>query len=114
MQKSVKLLRHLRNVIESKTNFPVGTLVYFGPDDVKITKIAAIIIPTPGIEPVIQIWQGKDISVNPQVVAEIGEFYQFHNVKEVVMTEGNIGCPHDEGIDYPEGENCPLCPFWAD
>jgi hypothetical protein len=20
---------------------------------------------------------------------------------------------HEEGIDYPEGEACPRCPFWA-
>jgi hypothetical protein len=24
-----------------------------------------------------------------------------------------IGCPHEEGIDYPEGEICMKCPFWA-
>jgi hypothetical protein len=23
------------------------------------------------------------------------------------------GCPHEEGVDYPEGEACPDCPFWA-
>jgi hypothetical protein len=24
-----------------------------------------------------------------------------------------IGCPHEEGVDYPEGQSCPRCPFWA-
>jgi hypothetical protein len=24
-----------------------------------------------------------------------------------------IGCPHEEGIDYPEGKSCPQCPYWA-
>jgi hypothetical protein len=24
-----------------------------------------------------------------------------------------IGCPHEEGKDYPLGENCPQCPYWA-
>jgi hypothetical protein len=28
------------------------------------------------------------------------------------MADRIIGCPHEEGIDYPEGEECPLCPFW--
>jgi hypothetical protein len=23
-----------------------------------------------------------------------------------------IGCPHEEGIDFPEGQECPYCPFW--
>jgi hypothetical protein len=27
------------------------------------------------------------------------------------MTDGIIGCPHQEGIDY-EGEWCPFCEFW--
>jgi hypothetical protein len=28
------------------------------------------------------------------------------------MPEAIIGCPHEEGTDYPEGEACPQCPFW--
>jgi hypothetical protein len=33
--------------------------------------------------------------------------------KSVAMMEPIIGCPHEEGLDYPEGEPCPQCPFWA-
>jgi hypothetical protein len=29
------------------------------------------------------------------------------------MVKEMLGCPHEEGIDYPEGEACPACPFWA-
>ncbi|MFL5236975.1 MAG: hypothetical protein ACJ8EL_05125 [Rhizomicrobium sp.] len=32
----------------------------------------------------------------------------------VAMTEGIVGCPHEEGIDYPLGEACPDCPYWAE
>ncbi len=28
------------------------------------------------------------------------------------MTEGIIGCPHEEGADFPSGQECPYCPFW--
>ena len=31
----------------------------------------------------------------------------------VVMTDGIIGCPHQEGIDY-QGEWCPVCEFWRE
>jgi hypothetical protein len=24
-----------------------------------------------------------------------------------------LGCPHEEGIDYPKGQVCPQCPYWA-
>ena len=29
------------------------------------------------------------------------------------MMEEIFGCPHEEGIDYPVGEECPECPYWA-
>ena len=32
---------------------------------------------------------------------------------KVVITDRIIGCPHEEGLDYPEGSKCPQCPFWA-
>jgi hypothetical protein len=28
------------------------------------------------------------------------------------MSDGNMGCPHEEGLDFPVGEDCPFCPFW--
>ncbi|MGH9387747.1 MAG: DUF1186 domain-containing protein [Vicinamibacterales bacterium] len=31
-----------------------------------------------------------------------------------MASERIIGCPHEEGIDYPMGRSCPRCPFWAD
>jgi hypothetical protein len=30
-----------------------------------------------------------------------------------VVADRIVGCPHEEGIDYPDGEKCPECPFWA-
>ena len=30
-------------------------------------------------------------------------------VKSVAMSDGNMGCPHEEGKDFPEGEDCPFC-----
>jgi len=35
-----------------------------------------------------------------------------HEVRSLIMVEKIFGCPHEEGIDYPEGEACPHCPFW--
>ena len=42
-----------------------------------------------------------------------GLFIEQHDVKSVVLSDRIIGCPHEEGIDYPQGEACPRCPFWA-
>ncbi|HET6891856.1 MAG TPA: hypothetical protein VFH31_12195 [Pyrinomonadaceae bacterium] len=43
---------------------------------------------------------------------EIVRFITLHGVLPVVMTDRIIGCPHEEGVDYPEGEVCPECPYW--
>ena len=40
-------------------------------------------------------------------------FFRQHGVKSVAMSDGLLGCPHEEGIDYPKGEACPQCPYWA-
>jgi len=109
-----KLLQQLRRVIQNKTNFPYGTLLYFGPDDINITKIVAVVIQSPKIDPVLKSWSGSEISTDPHTIAEIGNFLKQYSVTEVIMPEGVIGCPHEEGIDYPEGENCPNCPYWAE
>jgi hypothetical protein len=57
--------------------------------------------------------ENRDIRTGPAVERAILEFIQRHNVASVVMTDSIIGCPHEEGLDYPEGEVCPQCPFWA-
>jgi len=40
------------------------------------------------------------------------EFFLQHGVKSVVMSQCNLGCPHEEGEDFPHGQDCPFCPFW--
>ena len=52
-----------------------------------------------------------DIRADAGVAPEILEFMEKHGVLSVAMTDGIIGCPHQEGIDY-EGEWCPVCEFW--
>jgi hypothetical protein len=54
-----------------------------------------------------------DIRKDLAVLREVQELLRREGVLTVVMTDQIIGCPHEEGIDYPEGEICPACPFWA-
>ena len=63
-------------------------------------------------EPIVQRWVATDVTTNPKVQNEIQAFFKKHGVKSVVMTDGNMGCPHEEGLDFPHGEDCPFCPFW--
>jgi hypothetical protein len=113
MTNAATLLDHLRKTIQSKRNFPIGVLTYYGPDDKTITKIVAVVIPARDADPILRRWQSPEVASDPKVAAEIGQYLMGHKVQEVVMAEGVIGCPHEEGIDYPVGESCPNCPFWS-
>jgi hypothetical protein len=92
--------------------FPIGTVALYGPDDKMTTKMAASVILHDGAEPIIQRWVATDVTTNPKVKEELKDFFLQHGVKRVVMSHGNMGCPHEEGEDFPHGEDCPFCPFW--
>ena len=92
--------------------YPVGTVALYGPDDKTTTKIAAGVILHDGAEPILKRWVATDVTTNPKVQQELKDFFLQHGVGQVAMTEGNMGCPHEEGEDFPHGEDCPFCPFW--
>lgn len=92
--------------------YPIGTVALYGPDDKTTTKIAAGVILHEDAEPIIKRWVSTDVQNNPKVRQEMLEFFQQHGVKSVAMAERNMGCPHEEGLDFPHGDDCPFCPFW--
>jgi hypothetical protein len=95
-----------------EVQYPIATLAYYGPDDRTVTKIAVGIFESEDAEPVLERWLGPDVMTNPEVQAQIADFLGTHGVQKVVVTDGVLGCPHEEGIDFPEGQECPYCPFW--
>jgi hypothetical protein len=97
---------------EGQPKYPVGTVAFYGPDDKTTTKVAAAVIRREGAEPVLRRWVGTDVATSPKVQKELQEFFGQHAVRSVAMAEGNMGCPHEEGEDFPVGEDCPFCPFW--
>lgn len=113
LQKRYQYLQHFRKAI-AQGKFPIGTIAYYGPDDKTVNKIVAAVLPDEHTNPKIKKWIGNEVAQNQKTAAEIGKFFQDQQVTNIVMTEGIIGCPHEEGIDYPVGESCPDCPFWAE
>ncbi len=93
--------------------YPSGTVAHYGPDDQTTTKIAAGVILREGAGVIIERWVGANVVSDPAVAQAIKRFFAKHGVKSVVATSGNLGCPHEEGVDFPRGQNCPVCPFWA-
>ena len=98
---------------KDRPEYPIGTVALYGPNDRITTKIAAAVINSPNAEPILMRWMATDVTTNPKVQREIMEFFEEHGVKSVATSVGNMGCPHEEGEDFPDGEDCPSCPFWA-
>ncbi|HXA22315.1 MAG TPA: hypothetical protein VNW90_08445 [Acetobacteraceae bacterium] len=95
--------------------WPLATVAFYGPNDTMATKLAVGIVPSEGAEATdLRRWfsQEADIRGDNRVAEEVLVFIEAAGAKSVVMTDGIIGCPHEEGIDY-EGATCPACPFWA-
>jgi hypothetical protein len=92
--------------------YPIGTVALYGPDDRRTTKIVVAVIQRQDAEPILQRWVGTKVKDDPKIRRRIQEFLHKHQVQSVVATDRNMGCPHEEGEDFPMGEDCPFCPFW--
>ena len=96
--------------------YPVATVAYYGADDQRASKVAVGIINGEGQEVAeLRRWFSEtgDVRFDPVINREIVEFIEAHAVRTVAAVERIIGCPHEEGVDYPQGGVCPACPYWA-
>jgi hypothetical protein len=110
-----RLLKRLRKKArKGARGWPIATIAYYGPDLSRASKVAVGILPSEGA-PVDQMrdWtvEHGDIRQDAAVAEQILDFIAEQGALSVAMTDGIIGCPHQEGIDY-EGEWCPVCEFW--
>ncbi len=96
--------------------YPAATIAFYGPDATHATKIAVgIVLREEGEVEKLERWFSTDIDIrlDRPVAQAVHEFLAAEGVRSVVMADRIIGCPHEEGVDYPEGEKCPQCPYWA-
>jgi len=99
---------------ERLRGWPIATVAFYGPNLSQATKAAIGIVPSENAEvEELRDWKVDrgDIRSDPDIAREMLKFIEEHQVRSVAMTDGIIGCPHQEGIDY-EGEWCPVCEFW--
>lgn len=100
----------------NKTQYPSAIIAFYGPDNRHASKVVVSIMKNEMANPdPMKKWMSglTDVRANEKIGNEIQSFLKEHGVASVIMTSGIIGCPHEEGIDYPEGINCPLCSFWS-
>jgi len=95
--------------------YPVATIAYYGPDETRATKVAVGIVDKGDKVLQLETWfsETEDVRRDQTVGRAILEYTRSHKVRSLAMTERIIGCPHEEGIDYPAGSACPRCPFWS-
>ena len=96
--------------------YPLGTVAFYGPDNLRATKVAVGIVHREG-EDVREMekWisEVSDVREHDMIGQQVLAFLQDQAVRTVVIGPGILGCPHEEGIDYPDGAVCPRCPYWA-
>jgi hypothetical protein len=97
--------------------YPIATVAFYGPNDKLATKVAVSVILTENNEPdILNRWFSEgdlDVRDDPAIGEQILAFLKPYAPRSTVVTDRIIGCPHEEGTDYPEGSSCPQCPFWA-
>ncbi len=96
--------------------YPIATVAFYGPTADLATKVVVAIVQDEGREPdPLERWFSEDTDVRSDsaVGDKVLAFVKEHAAKSVIVTDSLIGCPHEEGIDYPVGKSCPQCPYWA-
>jgi len=112
---------HTKNRLRKIANkgfrgYPIATVAYYGSDDRHASKVAVGIVVNEDEDPAfLERWYSEqtDVRIDPAINREIITFIKLHKAKSVVIADRIMGCPHEEGKDYPLGSVCPECPFWA-
>ncbi len=97
------------------SGYPIATIAYYGPTDQFASKVAVSIVDRNNkILAMKRLFSDdEDVRSDEAILQDIVKFIKEHGVYRVAMVDRIIGCPHEEVIDYPEGESCPECPFWV-
>lgn len=103
--------------MKTRPRYPLASVLCYGPNHKIASKLVASIFQRPGqTKPVaVEQWfrEGQDIRQDPVIAEAVKDFIARHQAAETISDGRVLGCPHEEGIDYPAGEECPRCPFWA-
>ena len=110
-------MNRMRASEPSRAKYPLATIAAYGPDNRRATKLVVAILRRPGQKDPnpIRTWStdAGDVRHDPVIAAELAEWLRSQPIKKTFSYDRIIGCPHEEGIDYPIGRSCPQCPFWA-
>jgi hypothetical protein len=106
--------RSVSQAPEKESPKGIAGIAFYGPNLHQATKAAVGIVPSENAEvEELRAWivDRGDVRGDSGIAREILEFIEEHQVRSIAISDGIIGCPHQQGIDY-EGEWCPVCEFW--
>src|ERR1700758_2197154 len=109
-----------RKVKRGFHGYPIATVAFYGPTAETATKIAVGIFKEENLEAdPFERWfsQESDIRLDTVIGEQIAAFIKAQEVRSVLVTDGIIGCPHEEGTltqcrmsDYnAPGDFPPVC-----
>jgi hypothetical protein len=113
--------KHLMQGLEGRARkgfqgYPLGIVAFYGPTDKIATKAVIGIVMKAGEPPGhIKKWifENGDLRKDVPSIKELFRYIESHDVRSVALTPGIYHCPHEAGVDYPEGGACPKCLFWS-
>ncbi len=112
--------RRFRKALDKKRRrgfrgYPLATVIFYGPDNNRASKVAVGIKrgEDQGVAEMRRWYSEDDARSDEGIAQEIIQFLQERGVLTVTGLTAIFGCPHEEGVDYPDGEVCPACPYWA-
>jgi hypothetical protein len=113
--------KHLMQGLERRAQkgfqgYPLAIIAFYGIDDSIASKAVIGIIAKAGATPEnIRKWIFEDGDLRKDVpsIKELFRYIEAHNVQSVALTPGIYYCPHEPGVDFPEGGACQKCSFWS-
>lgn len=115
MAQGINKKKVLKLVKKGHKGYPVASLAWYGADNKTATKLVCGVVLNEGDKEVsaMKKWHSKtEIRKSESILAEVLVFIKENQVKTVSMIDSIIGCPHQEGVDYPTGSHCPECTYW--
>jgi hypothetical protein len=103
-----------KKIRKGDKGYPTATIAFYGPSNDIATKVVCAIISnnSADAEPIKKWFSSTELRKSEPVLKEVLDFIDENEANTVSMVEEIFGCPHEEGIDYPEGDFCPECTYW--
>ena len=113
--------QHLMKGLERRAQkgfqgYPLGIIAFYGPNASIASKaVIGIVKEAGGPSENIKKWvfEKGDLRQDVPSIKELFRYIEAHNIQSLALAPGIYYCPHEPGIDFPEGGACPKCLFWS-